>query len=88
MKRTRGQVLTVHFKNGKVGKFIGPAVIEKDDGDDAGTIGIDRIQFSPPLELRGGHYFAENRDGIVFLVREGDADDEGNPVDEGGAAEA
>lgn len=66
---TKAQVLTVRFKNGKVGRFVGPAVIEAKDGL-VGRIGIDKVAISPPIQMEEGSFFAENRDGVIFLMKE------------------
>lgn len=66
---TIAQVITVQFKNGKIGKFVGPAVIDAKDGL-VGRIGIEKVAISPPLKMEAGSFFAENRDGVMFLMKE------------------
>lgn len=69
MSRPLAQSITVKFKNGKVGRFVGPAVLGPDDGA-AGRIGIESVQIGHPYQISDGSFFAETRDGQVVLMKQ------------------
>lgn len=60
------QVIIVTFKNGTIGRFVGPAVLEAKDGL-LGRIGIEKVSISPPIKLDEGVRWDEVADGVPVL---------------------
>jgi hypothetical protein len=59
----RVPIFTITLKNGRVGRYVGPVIVEEGDIVD-GSIGIDTIHVLKPFELPEHDYMVEIAPGV------------------------